>query len=248
MVCRRVNSRNEIIQMAQKFSIALHDVRVSWNEETVSLIQHIMSMFNLPLTVHLIFDSTLEHDSILGKFILENFKKNKLEIVFHGLKHECSKNVPKWLVFYHKYQAEYLENSDALRENTSVMYKSSCNLLNQKLGICPPCWIATKKNFQFFKTLKPLYVEKMLTLNSIENKWLSPVISLGSPNNFELFFLKILARIIYLLAVIFKSKRIRVAIHICDLSNSKSISFFSEIAELLKKRNCSAVLLKDLVC
>jgi len=136
--------------MERIYSLALHDVRVSGGENSMNTIKHVMDLFGIPLTVHLIFDKSLENEDVLLKFILENLVNKKLEIVFHGLSHQCSKNVPKTLVFYHKYQAEYLDDSDLLRENTREMFYNSKLLLGCNLGICPPCWIATKKTFNFF--------------------------------------------------------------------------------------------------
>jgi hypothetical protein len=233
--------------MTSRYSIALHDVRVSWNEKAIEIIKHVMQLYTVPLTVHLVFDQPLELESPLADFIIEQSKANKLEIVFHGLTHACSKNVSKLWVFYHKYQAEYLDNTVELREKTFQMYTSATVLLQQKIGICPPCWIATKQNFAFFKTVKPLYIEKMLSLHSQTSKVSSPVISLGSPNDSELFFLKILARLMLFFSLVSRNKTVRIAIHICDIEKPQSISFFTKMIASLNKSNYKAVLLRELL-
>jgi len=233
--------------MMKKFSIALHDVCVSWNEKAIAIIEKVIAIYNVPLTVHLVFDEALLPESALTKFLIEKCENNQLEIVFHGLSHECSKNVSKLFVFYHKYQAEYLDNDDTLRKHTFDMYQSAKIIINKNVGICPPCWIATKQNFAFFKSLKPLYIERMLSLESQSKRYKSPVISLGSPKIVELFFLRISARIIMCLAILFKSKKVRIAIHICDTENKKSIQFFSKMSRLLLKNGYNSVLLKDLL-
>ena len=232
--------------MERLFSLALHDVRVSWSEKAVEIIANVMEQFEVPLTVHLIFDQPLRENSALANFILENIANNKLEIVFHGINHECSKKVSKLWAFYHKYQAEYLDDNNELRQNTAKIFESTANLLKTNLGICPPCWIAIKKNFQFLKSLSPLYTESLLALSNKDGRRFSSVISVGSPNSSEIFFLKILAKFIFYLSFLSLHKRIRVAIHICDLENAKSLSFFQNIVSELQKYRHRAALLNEL--
>ena len=230
----------------KKYSLSLHDLRVSWNEETVKKIKYVMDLFEVPLTVHLVFDIPLSQDSVLSDFILQNLKDQKIEIVFHGLTHKCSREVSKLLAFYHKYQAEYLDDSDELREKTQKMLYNTIYFLRMNIGICPPCWIAHKKNTYFFKTLKPLYIESLLSIFYSGTKIFSPVISLGSPNKCELYFLKILARSIHILSIISGNSNLRVAIHDCDLDKKNSIKFFSGIIGSFKARKFQPVLLKNL--
>ena len=232
--------------MNRNFSLALHDVKVSDDEKTVSIIKQVMNTFHVPLTVHLVFDKPLKKGTKLSDFIQKNIKNKKLEIVFHGLSHTCSKNVSKFGVFYHKYQAEYLDDNESLRKNTAVMYKSLISVLGSNLGICPPCWIATKKNRALFASLNPLYVESILSIEYPTQKIFSPVISLGSPKNSELFFLKIIAKISYLYSIINRKTHLRVAVHVCDVSNPASMHFFENIINLLRKNKFHPVFLKDL--
>lgn len=232
--------------MNRKYSLALHDLRVSGGENTVNTIKHVMNLFEVPLTVHLIFDGPLEKNTVLSTFIIENSKDKRLEIVFHGLTHKCSKDVSGLLAFYHKYQAEYLNNSDSIRTKTAEIYQSVCSLLDETIGICPPCWIATKRNFRFFRTLHPLYIESLLSLTFKWRKIFSPVISLGSPNNDELFFLKGLAHTMYFLSILMRRTRLRIAIHQCDLEKSASMIFFLKTFQALNRHGFQPVLLKDL--
>jgi hypothetical protein len=229
-----------------KYSLSLHDLKVSGNEETVRKIQSVLDLYEVPLTVHLVFDMPLVPGSILSNFIILNSKNQKLEIVFHGLKHKCSRNVSKLLSFYHKYQAEYLDDSDELRDKTQDMFFNTTSFLDTNLGICPPCWIAHKKNKLFFKILDPIFIESLLFLSFSHKKVFSPVISLGSPNDRELFFLRKLARIIFILTQLFRKKYLRIAVHECDLDKENSMDFFSGIINKLKKRKAQAVLLKSL--
>jgi hypothetical protein len=149
------------------------------------------------------------------------------------------------LVFYHKYQAEYLDDSDLLRKNTEEMFNNSRLLLGNSMGICPPCWIASKKNSIFLQTLKPLFIENILSISFENKKHFSPVISLGSLNNSELFFLKILARFMYILSVLKKRTHLRVTIHACDLEKPASMKFFSGIILSLNQCRFQPVLLKN---
>jgi hypothetical protein len=232
--------------MKRIYSLALHDIRVSEGENSVKTIKHVMDLFEIPLTVHLIFDKSLENEYVLLKFILENLEGGKLEIVFHGLSHQCSGKVSGTLAFYHKYQAEYLDDSEMLREKTKEMYNNSKLLLGSKLGICPPCWIAIKKNLQFFQTLEPLFVEKVLSISFNGKKHFSTVISLGSPGKIELVFLKILAWLMFALSIAKRRVNLRIAVHPCDLEKPASMAFFSAIVGKLERYNFQPVLLKEM--
>ncbi len=232
--------------MTHSFSLAIHDLRVSGGTKTIETIKFLMNEFELPLAIHLVFDNSLENKPELLKFLKENIRKDKIEVVFHGLTHQCSKEVSKLLVFYHKYQAEYLDDSDSLRYNTLTMFNKQSKLLRTNMGICPPCWITVKKNYNFLKSLNPIYIESILKLNNLKHQNFSTVISLGSPNNFELFYLKILANIMLYITTIFKGTRLRIAIHTCDLEINNSMLFFSGIINKLKMNKFKGVLLKEL--
>ncbi len=233
--------------MERKFSLAIHDLKVSGAESTVNKIKIISGMFRVPLTLHLVFDEPLKEGSALCNFLLENIQAGKVEVVFHGLTHLCSEKVARWIAWYHKYQAEYLVDSDIIRSDSALMYKRLSETLGFNPGICPPCWLASRKNLLFLKSFNPPYIEAILNISAGRKKYFSSVLSLASPDDAELFFLRILARIIYISSVIFRVKRIRIAIHDCDLSKPLSMEFFGKIIPLVQKHRYKAVLQKNLI-
>lgn len=230
-----------------RYSLALHDLKVSENETAVDKIKFVSESFRVPLTVHLVFDSLLEDNGALYKFIAENRSSGSIEIVFHGLTHSCSKKVYRWLAFYHKYQAEFMVDSESLRENSARMYHRLAKTLGYNPGICPPCWIALRRNLIFFKSLNPPYIETLLHTAEPHNKRFSSVLSLASINKNELRFLKLLAGLIYTLSMALKIKRVRVAVHECDLNQDRSMLFFKQLISSLEKNHYRAALLKELI-
>jgi hypothetical protein len=232
--------------MNRMYSIALHDVRVSDGEHAVHTMKQVMGLYGVPLTVHLVFDRYLENNTTLSNFIIENVENGTLEIVFHGLTHQCSRMVAKTLSFYHKYQAEYLDDSDLLRENTKEVFINSKILLGQNIGICPPCWIAIKRNIQYFQSLSPLFIENILTISFGDTKLFSPVISLGSTDRNELFLLKFIAKLMYLMSLAKRNTRLRIAVHLCDLERPTSLEFLSNIIKKLNDHKFLRVFLKEM--
>jgi hypothetical protein len=232
--------------MIRKFALCLHDIKVSGNEASVEMIRKVMTEFDCPLTVHVIIDTPLDKSPALSDFIEKKLKGDKIEIVFHGLTHLCSRKVYKHLAFYHKYQAEYLVDSDDLRNDTERKFRSLIPQLGNNIGICPPCWLVTKTNFKFFKTLNPLYIETLLAVHYGNEKVFSPVISLGSPNNFELVFLKLLGKLMLLFSLMRRNAYLRVAIHTCDLAKAGSMTFFQKIIKSIFGNRFQTVFLKDL--
>ena len=232
--------------MARKYSLAIHDLRLSEGDTTQRIINELLDTFQVPLTIHLVFDDSLSNAVSLLSFLKEKEASGAIELVFHGLTHRCSKNVSKAFVFYHKYQAEYLDDSEILRGKTREIYGQLTTMLSHKLGICPPCWILHRKNFSFFKTLTPLFIEKVLFIHYADKKVFSPVISLGSPNDRELIFLKGLGHLMHLISLILPNSRTRMAIHVCDLANSKSLTFFNRKVDRFARTGITAVLLRNL--
>lgn len=231
----------------RKYSLAIHDLTVSGNEITLEAIKRLMNSFAVPLTVHLIFDKPFDNSPELYKFLKKMVESEKLEVVFHGLTHQCSRKVSKLLGFYHKHQAEYLDDSHLLRKNTEEIFNNSRVLFGTGMGICPPCWICSKKNKVFLQGLKPLFIENILSISFKDKKHFSPVISLGSLNRSELFFLKILACLMYILSRVKKRIHLRVAIHACDLGKPASMEFFSTVILSLNRAKFQPVLLKNLL-
>ncbi len=232
--------------MERLYSFALHDLKVSEGREAINIIEEIRQHFQVPLTIHLVFDAELETQPELLLYLQDQGHAGNLEIVFHGLKHTCSKNVSKLWVFFHKYQAEYLDNDEEHREATEKSFMAIADKLKLKIGICPPCWLASRENLVFFRSLHPLYIETMLHLQYRADTIISPVISLGSPRKLEVFFLKILARTIYSLSCLLLMKRVRIALHVCDLKTKNSYFFFAGIVSKLNRRGFRPVLLREL--
>ena len=230
-----------------KVSLCLHDVRLSDENNSLKMIKDVLNIFEAPLTIHLVIDKDPEEKSNLLIYLIEQIKNNKIEVVFHGLTHKTSGKAWKLFSFYHCYQAEYIVDSDEIRINSEKIYYQIGKLLNVgKIGICPSCWLATKNNYHFFKSLSPLYIESMLSIGYNGKRIFSPVVSLGTRSTIQLFFLKIFAYLMYMISKIIPSAKIRIVIHPCDLSNSRSMYFFSKIFFKLIRRNVKAVLLKEL--
>jgi hypothetical protein len=233
--------------MGGLYSLALHDLKVSEGRQLISIIEKTRQRFCIPLTIHLVFDAELETQPELLLYLHDQGHAGNLEIVFHGLKHTCSKNVPKLWAFFHKYQAEYLDNDEEHRQATKKRFAAITDQLKLQIGICPPCWLASRENLDFFRSLHPLYIETMLHVQHRADRVISPVISLGSPRRIEVFFLKILARIIFSLSFLLFVKRVRIALHVCDLKTKDSLLFFEERVSNLNRRGFTPVLLRELL-
>jgi hypothetical protein len=232
--------------MSKLYSFALHDLRVSEGQKALDTIAALRKHFQIPLTIHLVFDAKLETQPELLEYLCDHVHAGNLEIVFHGLKHTCSRHVSKLWAFYHKYQAEYLENNERHREATKVGFREITTWMKMKLGICPPCWLSSRENNVFLTSLEPLYIEKMLYLQHLDKKIASPVISIGSPRGMEVFFLQLLAGAIAGIAGILGMNRVRIVMHACDLDREASLSFFEKTVSTFTDRGFKPVLLRKL--
>ncbi len=230
----------------KKLSISIHDLRVSNPDDTIRIIDSLLENFPHPLSVHLIFDGMIHRGTPLYAYLKKRIDDKRIELVFHGLTHACLKKNHRLLSFYHKYQAEYLDDGDELRRNTGTAFGKIQSLFGIRAGICPPCWLAHKNNVRFFKSLKPLFVESLLTISYGDRKFFSPVISLGSPVLLELFFLRKLGRLVYLISVLIRGKGVRIAIHRCDIEIPSSMELFKSAAQGLLRNGYKPVLLHDL--
>jgi hypothetical protein len=231
----------------KKIALCLHDLRVSESKETIRMISAVINRFKAPLTVHLVVDKPLQHEVDLYKFIADNIKNDRLEIVFHGLTHSCAVKTGKLYSFYHKYQAEYLVDSGQHRLESSETFNNLKQLLNTNIGICPPCWLSHKNNYRLFQKLNPLYIESMLSVNFISEKIFSPIMSIGSPVKREISFLKWGFNFMFLLSELLPSARSRIAVHVCDIDIEDTMIFFHTKFERLKSRGFKSVLQKELL-
>lgn len=232
--------------MERVYSLSLHDLRISEGRKGIGTIEGLRKHFQIPLTIHLVFDEDLAAQPELSKYLHEQMRTGSLELVFHGLTHTCSNRVWKGLALFHKYQAEYLDNDAEHREATRKSFAATRDDMKMNMGICPPCWLASRENTGLFESLQPLYIEKLLFLHYPDKKVLSPVISLGSPGRVEVFFLKILAGITSLISRLFHLNRVRIAMHVCDLNMETSCRFFDEKISTFNRRRFRPVLLRDL--
>jgi hypothetical protein len=219
---------------SSRFSLAVHDLRVSGGSETEDHLCRLQERFRLPLTVHLVFDQELSLQPGLHGFLRDNVAADRLELVFHGLSHACPRDVGRWSSFYHKHQAEYLLDDDALRAATGEVWEHGLSGFEKPIGICPPCWLATRTNWRFLESLRPLYLESTWRLRSRGRTIPSPIVSLGSPDPVELRGLRLLGSGLRRLGRIPGLGRVRVAIHTCDLERPDSMAYFERtIASLL---------------
>jgi len=229
-----------------RYALSIHDLRVSGDADTVNTLQALLARFPIPLTVLLVFDRPLEKSPTLLAFLQAHTSSGLLEVVFHGTTHQCPHSVGRSLAFYHKYQAEYLQESNKLSMDTQNCFTGAQRLLGSALGICPPCWLATASNWKFLRSLAPLYTESLLWIRYPSKRIFSPVVSLGSPVASELRWLKILGRLLFGMSRLIPGARLRVAIHTCDLAIPDSMTYFTKVLGRLNSRNHSAVLQRHL--
>lgn len=229
-----------------KVSLCLHDVRLSWGRRGIEMISGVMQRYNAPLTVHLVCDVPFSSSADFSSFIREKSASGALEIVFHGTTHSCSKKVYRAFSFYHKYQAEYLVDDPLLRDNSRKAYFELASILGSNPGICPPCWLSVKNNDIFFDSLSPLYTESMFHIKNRDGRFFSPVISLGSPEKFDLFFLKAAGQLMKFFSAFLPRMSPRMALHVCDIEIEPSMKFFDSTWNYLMKKSFTPVLQRDL--
>jgi hypothetical protein len=227
-------------------SLALHDMFVS-SPETVRTIEKIRREFKVPLTVHLVCDVPLSANSKLSAFIKESTRNGALEIVYHGVMHSCERKAWRLLSWYHKYQAEYIVDSDNLRKKTRKGFTDLSKLLGEHPGLCPPCWIGSEKNLKFLDSLNPLYREELLHVDKNGKNTFSTVISFGSARTIELIFLGMVAALSYHASMILRIQKIRIAIHPCDITVASTMKKFHSYLEKLKRKTYQPVLLKHFI-
>jgi len=229
------------------YAVALHDVKVSHGSDTIKRIRFVRETLNVPITVHLVCDKLLTKKSTLGKYLLENIKNKSVEVVFHGIQHACERKVWFWLSWYHKYQAEYLVDSESLRKKSKKQFENLAKITKYNPGICPPCWLAIRRNRVFLNLLKPSFFERLLHISTESMTKFSTVISIGSDRKREIFFLKLLGWIVCTISLIRTNIPVRIAVHVCDLDLESSMDFFRKITESFNRRKYKAVLMRDLL-
>ncbi|MCJ7448265.1 MAG: hypothetical protein MUO72_11265 [Bacteroidales bacterium] len=230
----------------KKVALCIHDLRVSDREKIVETIKSVREFFKSgPITIHLVMDKDVSGDDETFRFLKKEVDNKQLEIVFHGVSHQCPVGTGKLFSWYHKYQAEFISNTFQAEVN-KFRYNKLNEILQIKTGICPPCWIAIPTGWKFIKSLSPLYFEKLLSINYKSKRYFSLPISMGSENKNELYFLKILVSFISTIAILFNHPRLRFVVHTIDLSNKESIKFFRQKYFTLILKGFSPVLQKEL--
>jgi hypothetical protein len=234
-----------VFAVGKRYSIALHDLRISMTD-AVEMLRRVENFFHRPFTVHLVCDSPLSENRELEAFIGEHTGSSSLEIVYHGVNHKCERKGWRMLAWYHNYEAEYIIDSDELRVKTAQGFSMLEAMLGEKPGICPPCWLASKKNILFLDSLHPLYREEFLHLVRGSTRFFSSVVSLGSPRKDNLFLLKPIAICVRLVAMLAHISRVRIAVHICDLDLKGSMELFRKSMESLEAHGYKNVLQREL--
>jgi hypothetical protein len=231
----------------RKVALCLHDIRASDGNKIIDTIKNFREFFKTgPITIHLVMDIDLTDDDETFHNLKKEVEHKQLEIVFHGVSHQCPVGTGKLFSWYHKYQAEFLSN--AFQSDTNEFRYNKLNrLLQIKTGFCPPCWIANRAGWKFIKSLSPLYIEKLLFIISESKRHFSLPVSMGSDKKNELFFLRILASLNSATAILFNHKRLRFVVHTLDLSNIDSLTFFQNKYNSLISKGFFPVLQKELV-
>jgi hypothetical protein len=231
----------------KKVALCIHDLRASDGKRIVETIKTTREFFKLvPITIHLVMDIDVSNDDETFHYLKKEVKNKQLEIVFHGISHQCPIGTGKYFSWYHKYQAEFLSNTFQTDINRDRYIKLN-EILQIKTGICPPCWIATPAGWRFIKSLSPLYIEKLLSINYKRKRSFSLPVSLASDNKRELYFLKILASLISTTVILFNHKRLRLVVHNIDIPNIDSMTFFRYKYNILISKGFFPVLQKELV-
>jgi hypothetical protein len=231
----------------KKIALCIHDLRASDGGKIVETIKSVRELFKTgTITIHLVIDKDMNGDDEIFRYLKEEVEHKQLEIVFHGVSHQCPAGTGKLFSWYHKNQAEFLSNTFQADVNR-FRYDNLNEILQIKTGICPPCWIASMAGWKFIKSLSPLYFEKLLSVNFNGKCFFSLPVSLASDNKKELYFLKVLVSLISTIAILFNHNRLRFIIHTIDLPNIDSIVFFQHKYYKLISNGFSQVLQKELI-
>ncbi|MGD0341865.1 MAG: hypothetical protein ABSA76_09195 [Bacteroidales bacterium] len=230
----------------KRIALCIHDLRASEGEKIIRTINNVREYFEAEkVTVNLVIDKDLSGDDKTFRYLKEEVEKKRLEIVFHGISHQCPAGTWKLFSWYHKNQAEFL--SDIFQAETNrFRYNKLNEILQIRTGICPPCWIASQAGWKFIKSLSPLYFEKLLSVNFNGKGFFSLPVSLASDNKNELYFLKGVASLVSAVAILFHHKRLRLILHTIDIPNVDSITFLKHQYHILILKGFSPVLQKEL--
>ncbi len=231
----------------KKVALCIHDMRASDGKKIIETVINVREFFKSgPITIHLIIDTDVSDDDETFRYLKKEVENKQLEVVFHGVSHQCPVGTGKLFAWYHKYQAEFIGNTFSAEINR-LRYNKLNEILQIKTGICPPCWIAIPEGWKFIRSLSPLYFEKLLSINYQSKRYFSLPVSLASDNKNELYFLRILASLIATTAIFFNHMRLRFVVHTIDLQNIDSMTFFRHKYYRLISKGFLPVLQKSLL-
>jgi hypothetical protein len=231
----------------KQFALCIHDMRASDGKKIPEVINYIREVFNIqPVTVHLIMDKYLEEDDETFLLLKKEVERRQLEIVFHGVSHTCPPGTARFFSWYHKNNAEFMSHSFNVETNR-LRYNRLNDMFNSQSGFCPPCWIAGQVGWKFIKSLSPLYIEKLLSVNSDVKTFFSLPVSLATDNKKELFFLRKLASLISAAAIVIRHSRLRLVVHTVDLTLTDSVNFLCKNKSKLLSKGFTPVLLKEFI-
>jgi hypothetical protein len=231
----------------KQFALCIHDLRASDAEKIPETIHFVREVFKTrPITIHLIMDRDVSTADAIFRELKKEVDENQLEVVFHGVTHMCPEGTGKLFAWYHKYQAEFMSNSFSTATNR-LRYNSLNETIQKRTGICPPCWIAIRDGWKFLRSLSPLYIEKLLSVESSRKRFFSLPVSLASDNRKELYFLKVIASVFTSIAIILRHSRLRLVVHTIDLKTQDSIDFLSGKQSMLISKGFTPVLQKEFI-
>src|SRR5665647_3793487 len=119
----------------KKFALCIHDLRASDKEKIVETIKSIRECFKLgPITVHIVMDVDVSENDETFRFLNKEIELGLLEVVFHGVSHQCPVGTRKYFAWYHKYQAEFISNTFQADIN-SLRYNKLNEILHTNKGI-----------------------------------------------------------------------------------------------------------------
>jgi len=231
----------------KNIALCIHDLRTSQPDQIQNLVEYIYHKFQTnKLTIHLVADKLSTSSINALEYLNKLVKEEKAEIVFHGVAHQCEDKPGKAWSWYHKYEAEFLSRQFDLQKNKNHFHLLQ-QLFQQPLAICPPCWTATSKGWQFIKDLNPLYIERLFHIEHQERKFFSSVLSLGSDKKNEIKYLTWLLKSVLFLSMAADLQRIRVVLHVKDFLNNSSIETIFHGFKILIEKGYQNVLQKDLI-
>jgi hypothetical protein len=245
-----------------KVAICVHDMKLSDGWRIINEIDYIRREFNQQLvTFHIILDINIIPADPVIRHIQYEVNQGILEVVFHGTTHKT--NPPgawPWLKWYHNDEAEFIgqvineqvnQNRFAalnrvLSAQPSQSQEPAPQTLQNSVGICPSCWIASKNGWRFIKSTNPAYRERLLCIIFRDSWFVSLPLSIATINTLQRFFLNLLVKFFTWLTGIFNCARTRLVVHKVELHNQVSMNLFKDAYQKLLNKGFAQVLQREL--